>query len=123
MEFIDTNVLVNAFHNNEHMEECQEAIRKGGIINTLNLAETFHILEKITNRETAEKSVKSLLNSDLEIIDLDINLIFQSLKNSNKYNLSIFDLIHYICAMQNECESIISYDNDFDNLTIKRKEP
>ena|SRR3989344_3178496 len=123
MEFIDTNILVYSFYENEYMEKCQETIKNGGITNILALTEAFNALEKITNKEKAEKVIKSLLKSNLQIVDLDISILFEALKKIGKYNLSMFDMIHYTSALLNNCESIISYDKDFDNLEIKRIEP
>ena len=126
MEFLDSNVFVQAFYENENTEKCQEIIKKGGLTNTLVLTETFHIVEKIVNREKAEKVIKGILKSNIEIIDLDINLIFESLKKINQHKLSFYDMIHYTCALLNNCSSILSYDKDFDNeknIEIKRREP
>jgi len=32
-------------------------------------------------------------------------------------------MIHYSCAKMNGCSAILSYDRDFDNLDVERKEP
>jgi len=123
MRFLDSNVIAYAFYDNEHTDKCQEAIKEGGIINTFNLIEAFFIIEKQTNKEKAEKCIKGLLKSNLEIVDVNINLVYESLKRINKYKLSIFDMIHYTCCLLNNCNSIVSYDKDFDNLEIVREEP
>ena len=123
MEFLDANIFIYAFYENEYTEKCQEAIKNGGITNTLILAETFNTLDRITNKEKAHKAVKSLLKSNLHITNLDINTIFEALKRINKHKLSIYDMIHYASALLNNCESILSYDKDFDNLEIPRREP
>lgn len=123
MQYIDSNVLVYAFYENEHKEACRNTIREGGIINTFNLVEAFHIIEKETeNREVAYQAIKSLLKSNLKIVDVDANLLFETLKRINKIKLSIFDALHYTCALLNNCEMIISYDSGFDGL-ITREVP
>ena len=96
---------------------------EGGLTDTFNLIEAFFIIEKETSKLTAQKSIKGLLKSNVYIIDVDINLIFEALKRINKLKLSIFDTIHYACALINNCDVILSYDNDFDNLDILREEP
>ena len=68
-------------------------------------------------------SIKSLFKSDCVVVDLDKNLLFESFKKCEKYNLDTFDLINYITALLNNCTEIISYDGDFDDLEIKRVEP
>jgi len=124
MRFIDSNVLVSAFYKNDNLEACQEIIRKGGVTNTLVLAESFHVLERITkDKERAKKAIRALLRSNIEIIDLNINIFFESVKRIDSFNLKIFDMIHYISAKMSGCASIISYDKDFDNTDLKRKEP
>jgi len=123
MKFIDSNIFAYAFYNNEFTEKCQQAIKKGGITNTLNLIEAFFIIEKQTDQETAIKCIKSILSSHIDIINVDIVILFESIKKISNHNLSIFDMIHYVTASINNCESIITYDTDFKNLQIPREEP
>ena len=124
MKFLDSNVLAYAFYNNECIDKCQSVIREGGLINILNLVEAFFIIEKETrSREIAQRSIRSLLKLNIKIADVDFNLLFEALKKANRVKLSIFDTIHYCCALINSCDAIISYDKDFDNLDIPRKEP
>ena len=123
MKFLDSNVLAYAFYSNKYTDKCQNAIRDGGLIDTFNLIEAFFIIEKETgNREIAQKSVKSLLKLNLQIVEVDINLIFEASRKVNHIKLSIFDVIHYCCALMNNCDAIVSYDTDFDNLDIPREE-
>ncbi len=42
---------------------------------------------------------------------------------AGRFKLSIFDMVHYSCAVMNGCEVIVSYDRDFDGLGIAREEP
>ena len=124
MIFIDSNVLAYAFYDDDKKERCQQIIRGGGIINTVNLIEAYHILQFEVNREHATKSIKSLLKSNLLIVNVDINSVFEALKRTQKnINLKFVDLIHYSCAITNSCSAIISYDKDFDDLDIPREEP
>ena len=124
MIFIDSTVLAYAFYNNDKKERCQQIIKKGGIIDTVNLIEAYNIIQFEVNREHATKSIKSLLKSDLNIVDADINLVFESLKRAAKItNLKFVDMLHYSCALIKNCDAIVSYDKDFDNLDIPREEP
>lgn len=125
MKFLDSNVLAYAFYSNDNTLKCQKAIMiEGGIVDTFNLIEAFFIIEKETgSREIAQKSIKGLLKSNIQIVEVDINIIFEALKRINRYKLSIFDMIHFSCALINGCDAIISYDKDFENLDIKREEP
>lgn len=123
MRFLDSNILAYAFYRNQHTVKCQSAIMGGGIIDTFNLVEAFYIIEKETSREIAQKAIRGILKSNLHIVDVNVNLVFEALKRAKNYKLSIFDLIHYSCALLNDCSAIISYDKDFDNLEISREEP
>ena len=122
MKFIDSNILAYAFYNNKYQDRCQKIIKEGGIINTINLVEAFNIIEHEISREIAIKSIRGLLKSNLKIIDADLNLIFESLKRGEKSKLNFIDLIHYTSALLNNCETIISYDKDFNGLEIPREE-
>jgi len=124
MKFLDSNVLAYAFYRNEHMQGCQLAINEGGVTNTLTLIEAFFIIEKETgSRETAHRAVRGLLKSSVEIVDTDINLLFEALRLVSKLRLSIFDAVHYACASARGCDAVMSYDKDFDRLDIPREEP
>ena len=124
MIFIDSNILAYAYYDNDKKERCQQIIRKGGIINTVNLIEAYNIIQFEVNREHATKSIKSLLKSDLNIVAADINLVFESMKRAAKItNLKFVDMLHYSCALIKNCDAIVSYDKDFDNLDVPREEP
>ena len=65
--------------------------------------------------------MRSLLKSNLFIVNVDINLVFEALKKAPKYpRLKFIDLIHYVTALLQNCNEIASYDDDFDDLEIKR---
>jgi len=121
MIFIDSNVLAYAFYDNRNKERCQEIIQEGGIINTINLMEAYNIIQSEFDTEYATKAIKSLLKSNLQIVNADINLIFEALKKTLRYRrLKFIDLVHYTTALLHGCEEIASYDSDFDGLEIKR---
>lgn len=124
MRFIDSNILAYAFYDNKNREKCQGIIKSGGLINTVNIIEAYNIIQFETSAEHATKSIKSLLKSSLSIADASINIVFEALKRTAKYKrLKFIDLVHYTTALLNNCDSIVSYDSDFDNLEIPREEP
>ncbi len=124
MKYIDSNILAYAFYENEHTKKCQEVIREGGMTNTFNLAEAFFIITKETgNKELAKKAIKGLMKSDIQIVDVTVSLIFEALKKIEDRELSIFDAVHYASAQMHNCESILTYDADFDKTDIPREEP
>ncbi|MFH1054126.1 MAG: type II toxin-antitoxin system VapC family toxin [Candidatus Woesearchaeota archaeon] len=122
MNFIDSSVIALAFTPNPKSERCQKAIQEGGVINGLVLMESFEVIKRILkSHELAFKSIRSLMGSGIKIIEVSNDIIFDSIKNDNK--LKIFDLVHYRTALNEGCSQILSYDNHFDNLKIKRVEP
>ena len=122
--FIDSTIVAAAFTPNENAENCQNELRKGGVINGLVLIESFDVIERITkDRGYALRAIKSIMGGNLEIVELTNRLIFESIKRCSKYRLRIYDLIHYTTALIKGCSSVVSYDKHFDSLEIKRKEP
>ena len=125
-KFVDSDVVVFAFSNNPRKEKCRELIERERItINTLILLESFSKVATITKDiELARNMVKLFYKAEnIEVVNLDINLFFEAIKRSGKYNLKISDLIHYTTALLKGCSSIVSYDAHFDSLEIKRVEP
>ncbi len=123
-QFVDSTIVAGAFTPNENREKCQNILREGGVINGLVLIESFDVIERITKkREYALKVIRTLMSSNLEIVELANGIIFEAIKRCDKCELRVFDLIHYTTAMFKGCSSIVSYDKDFDRLEIKRAEP
>lgn len=121
MNFIDSNIIAYAFYENEFRERCQKTVQKGGIINSVTLLEAFNIIEYNTSRLYAIKAMRALLRSNLIIINVDINMVFNMLRCAERYKqLKCIDLLHYLTAKLHNCEAIVSYDKDFDRLEIPR---
>ncbi|MBI2660025.1 PIN domain-containing protein [Candidatus Woesearchaeota archaeon] len=123
-KFIDANIITQAFTDNINKEKCRDILSEEFITNTLCLAEAQHAISAIKNDKIyASDCIKSLFKGNCKIAQLDKNLLFESLKRMKKYNLNVFDLIHYTTALLNNCLEFVSYDKDFDDLEIKRVEP
>ena len=123
-QFIDANVIIKAFTDNEEKEECRKVLSRDFVTNTLSLVEAQHSISTIKNNKAyASSCIKSLFKSDAIIVNLDKNLLFESFRRIAKYNLNIFDLINYVTALEHNCSEFVSYDKHFDNLEIKRIEP
>ena len=124
MKFIDANVIIKAFTDNEDKEKCRAILYEDFITNNLCLVEAQHSISTIKNNKTyAANCIKSLFKSNGMISQLDKNLLFESFRRIEKYNLNIFDLINYVTALVDNCSHFVSYDKHFDNLEIKRIEP
>ena len=122
--FLDANILAKAFYENPHRQACRTILSEEFITDSLCVVETGHVLMKVLgNKETSVICVKSLYKCHGVIIPLDHNVIFETLRRLEKYQLTFYDMVHYVCALLNNCEKFISYDKAFDGLEIKRVEP
>ena len=123
-KFIDSNIIIKAFTENKDKETCRKILYEEFTTNILCLIEAQYGIYTIkNNKDYAANCIKSLFKTNGEIIELNKNLLFESLKLIDKYKLEILDLIHYATALTNNCSEFISYDKDFDSLGIKRTEP
>lgn len=124
-KFIDSNVVIFAFTNNNYKQQCRKILNEEDlIVNTLVLMESYAKIATINSESYAKDVIRSLLSlGNINVLDFSNNLFFESLKRSQKYNLKISDLVHFTTALLNSCSEIISYDKHFDNLEIKRAEP
>lgn len=121
MRFIDSNIIAYAFYENELQERCQELIKEEGITNTIAITEAYNIIENEVNSKHADEAIKVLLKSNIKIIEVNINTIYEAIKRRTKYKkLKFIDLIHYTTALLYNCTEIASYDKDFNDLEIKR---
>ena len=122
--FLDANVIIKAFTDNKDKEKCRKVLLEEFVTNALCLVESQHAISIIkNNKKYASDCIKSLFKSNGVIVELDKNLLFESFKRIEKYDINIFDLINYVAALINNCSEFVSYDKHFDNLEIKRVEP
>src|SRR3989344_6039254 len=115
MKFIDANIIIKAFTDDGDQESCRKLLSSEFVTNTLVLVEAFNAISRIKNDK--------LSAANCIIMDLNRDLLFESLKRINKYGLDFPDLIHYTSAVLNNCSEIFSFDRDFDNMDLKRIEP
>lgn len=126
---IDSNVFIYAATNSKYKEKCRKYLefRSAKVINTLILLETYVGILKITkDKDYAIKFVKSIMKKDdIQIVNFDNNLFFETIKRVNKFEIKFNDVAHYVTGLLNGCSGIISYDTDFDNknIELKRYEP
>ncbi len=122
--FLDANVIVKAFVDNEDMDNCRRLISENFVTNTACLLEAERTIGTIKgDKARASICIKSLFKKDNRIVSVDKNLLFESIKRAGKSHLNVFDRIHYVTALLNNCSELVSYDKDFDGLEIKRVEP
>ncbi len=124
MKFIDSNIIAYAFYQNQNQDNCQSILQQEEIMtDAIALVEAFNVIELQTSREMAVMAIRSILRSQLKIVDIDTNIIFEMLKKTERYkSLTCIDLIHFTVASLATCEAVISYDKDFNGLEIPRRE-
>ena len=123
-QFLDANIIIKAFTDNEDKEQCRKLLYKDFVTDSLCVVEAQDAISAIAkSRDYASACVKSIFKSSAMIVNLDRNLIFESIKRLEKYNLTIFDMVHYATALLNNCSEFVSYDRHFDGLDIKRVKP
>lgn len=123
-QFLDANIIIKAFTDNEDKEECRQLVHSDFVTDTLCLVEAQDAISAIKKDKTyASKCLKSLFKSNATIAELDRNLFFESLKRLEEYELNIFDMIHYTAALLNNCQEFVSYDRHFDGLEISQIRP
>ncbi len=124
MDFVDANVIIKAFVDDKDSVKCQKVLTESFVTDTLCLIEAQYAIAKIKQNEGfAANCIKSLYKGDCQIVSIDKNILFEALKRIDKYDLNIFDLLHYVAALFNNCTNIMSYDKDFDKVELKRVEP
>ena len=122
--FVDSNIIVKAFTENNDKDKCRKILNENFITDALCLIEAHKSITTIKDSKTySTKCIKALFKGQGKIIDLNANLLFEALKRIEKYNLDIFDLVHYTTALLNNCSGFVSYDKHFNDLEIKRIEP
>ncbi len=124
-EFLDSNVIVYAFTTNPKKEKCRKALLELNLLtNSLVIAESISQIATITDKEQSKQALTTILKlGNIRILDLDSGMIFEAIRRNQKYHLKLFDLIHYVSALTNNCQSMLSFDKDFDNLELPRREP
>ena len=127
--YIDANVFIFAYANDEEIgSECRkiiDLIANGKIYaftSVLTFDEFFYQIKKLKGKEKALIAASLFLNlNNLSFIEVNLNIINQSLFLLKEYDLDPRDAIHLACALHKEINNFISNDNDFDKIKeIKR---
>ncbi len=88
-----------------------------GATSALTYDEIFWVTKKHRSFEGALIASKAFLGmSNLTILPVDADVLWQAHKLSTKYKLHPRDAIHAACALLNNISTIISEDEDFDRV-------
>ncbi len=113
----------------QYEQRCKiflENIQNGkikAVTSQLALMETHYATAKYLGKATANKAIYGLLSLPIEFVDLNSGILQEALHRTEEHDLSIFDAVHLATALANDAEVFYSYDKDFDNKDILRREP
>jgi len=130
MYLVDTNIFLEVLLSQKRKDECKKflsMLRVGkieGVVTDFTIHSIIVLmdgLKKLTELKIFLSSLtayKGLYVYTTSIFD-EINAVEVAEKNS----LDMDDAIQYVAALSINADAIVSFDRDFDNLKIPRKEP
>ena len=77
--FIDSNVIIKAFTENNDKEKCRKILYEEFVTNTICLIEAQHGISVIKNDKIfASDCIKSIFKRNASIVPIDKNILFES---------------------------------------------
>jgi len=133
--YIDTNVFLNAIlydiEKNQEAKRAHTFLQKVinnevyGTTAVLTWDEFVWVITQQLGREIAiEKGKQFLLFPNISFESITFNTIIKAQDLISKYTIHPRDAIHSASALEHNIPTIISFDDDFDNIMeIERREP
>jgi len=91
---------------------------------SLTWDEVIWVIRKIYNAKLAMEKGRQFLNfPNLNILKIDVKVLFVAQNLVEKYSLKPRDAIHVASALSNNIKTIISDDKDFDRVEEIRRVP
>ena len=119
IKFIDANIFIERWNNPYVREFINNLDSTKHCTSVLVLTEVYHKLHKRKIR-TAFEYIRTIMGS-IQIFDVTQNDLFNAIKNP--INIDINDKIHIEVMKNNNINTIISFDKDFDkDRTVIREE-
>ena len=117
--FVDTNIFVYAFDNNEPtkqrrsweiLKQAREEIQI--VVSTQVLQEFYTVvtrkLEKPLDEEQAESAVKRMVM--LPVVQVDVPMVLSAIEASRTFSLSFWDALIVRAAIEGGCERLLTED-------------
>lgn len=123
-DFIDTNVLVYAFDNDEPAKQARarELMRQrpDAVVSTQVLLEWYSVVtRKFTPPMPPDVAVQAMASlAELDVIPADAELVVRAAKTSSAHQISIWDAMIIETASLAGCETLLSEDLS-DGVTIR----
>ena len=133
--YIDTNIFLNAIlydvEKDQEAKKAHDFLQKvtnnevSGTTAVLTWDEFVWVIMHQLGREIAiEKGNEFLLFPNVSFENITFNTIIKAQDLISKYNIHPRDAIHSASALEHNIPTIISFDDDFDNIMeIERREP
>jgi len=119
-KFIDANIFIERWTNLKAKEFLDKLDRELHSTSVLVLAEVAHKLKQ-KNIKSSFEYLRNIMGA-IKVHDITQEELFNALKQ--QLDININDKIHIATMKSHQCNTIISYDTDFDkDKTIKREEP
>ncbi len=129
-KYLDSNVFIYPLLYEDEESPFYEKIlldlvekKFQGFTSVLTWDELVHVLRKKKGEEIAAIEGQKFLNfPELVFVNANLSVLRASQKIIETYGLKPRDAIHAASALSNNCDEIISDDDDFDGIKeIKRK--
>ena len=127
---VDTNIFLEVMLSQNRKEECKKflsLLRNGrvkGIITDFTIHSIMVLMSNLKKLKELEAFLKSLTAyKGLSIYMTSLIDEIKAIELAEETGLDIDDAILYAVALSIEAYAILSFDKDFDNLKVPRKEP
>lgn len=119
IKFIDANIFIERWSNPKAEQLTNSLNREKHSTSVLVLAEVYHKL-KLKNIKNVFEYIRGIMGS-INVYDFTQQDLFNAIKNPSDININ--DKIHISVMKNNNIDTIISFDKEFDrDKTIKREE-
>jgi predicted nucleic acid-binding protein len=110
--FLDTNIFVYAFGDDQCTEIAQEIISKPYVTSVQALNEFAHVMRRKLRREWVEirKGTVAIQKASARMIPLDTALNHAAFDLVGKYNLSFYDALMIAAALEAQSTAFLSED-------------
>ena len=111
-QFLDTNIFVYAFGDDERTETAQEIMSAPYVTSVQALNEFAHVMRRKLRRELSEirKGTVAIQKASARIIPLDIALNHAAFDLVARYNLSFYDALMIAAALEAQSTVFLSED-------------
>jgi len=130
MYLVDTNIFLEVMLGRSRSEECKRLLRMfrdgkvKGIVTDFTIHSIIVLLDRLKKLDVLKTFLLSLTAyKGLYVYTTSIGGEAKAVDLAKEAGLDMDDAIQYYAALSVKAKAIISFDKDFDNLKIPRREP